>query len=257
MGKRRAFTLIELLVVIAIIALLMAILMPALQRARALAKRVKCLSNLKDLTLAWNMYVDESDDKMVNGDAFDDNGAEPVIPYAADGKHPGEQPWVGHQQNEIMIQEGALFPYTKNVKVYRCGTALPGEERNYTIATPLNGWWQLAPGASSKLWVKNRSLVRQPHGRIVFVCQGQTNRGSWDVPYKSPKWNDNASLNMRPPVRHGKGGCFSYADGHSQLFNWSEETYRIGRGEIVSTQPTTPEGMEDLRNVMRGIWGKY
>ena len=97
MGKRRAFTLIELLVVIAIIALLMAILMPALQRARALAKRVKCLSNLKDLTLAWNMYVDESDDKMVNGDAFDDNGAEPVIPYAADGKHPGEQPWVGHR----------------------------------------------------------------------------------------------------------------------------------------------------------------
>ncbi|NLH44364.1 MAG: prepilin-type N-terminal cleavage/methylation domain-containing protein, partial [Planctomycetes bacterium] len=63
MRRNRAFTLIELLVVIAVIAVLMSILMPALQRARESGKRAACLSNLKQLTLAWNMYADESDDR--------------------------------------------------------------------------------------------------------------------------------------------------------------------------------------------------
>ena len=58
MRKRKAFTLIELLVVIAIIALLMAILMPTLRRAREQGQRAVCLSNLKQLTLAWIMYAD-------------------------------------------------------------------------------------------------------------------------------------------------------------------------------------------------------
>jgi len=59
MRGKIGFTLIELLVVIAIIAVLMSILMPALNRAREQGKRSTCLSNLKQLTLAWIMYADE------------------------------------------------------------------------------------------------------------------------------------------------------------------------------------------------------
>ena len=74
--RNRGFTLIELLVVIAIIAILMAILMPALNRAREQGKRAACLSNLKQLQLAWAMYNDENDGKIVNGMGGVDRGDE-------------------------------------------------------------------------------------------------------------------------------------------------------------------------------------
>ena len=63
-GSQEAFTLIELLVVIAIIAVLMSILMPALNRAREQGRRAVCLSHLKTLTLGWMMYADENDDRI-------------------------------------------------------------------------------------------------------------------------------------------------------------------------------------------------
>jgi len=67
------FTLIELLVVIAIIAVLMAILMPALNRAREQGKRTACLNNLRQLTLGWILYADDSDDKIVHADTGRDD----------------------------------------------------------------------------------------------------------------------------------------------------------------------------------------
>lgn len=67
MCKWKAFTLIQLLVVIAVIAVLMAILMPALQRAREQGKRVVCESNLKQMSLAWIMYAQENDGKIMKG----------------------------------------------------------------------------------------------------------------------------------------------------------------------------------------------
>ncbi|MCG8700169.1 MAG: type II secretion system GspH family protein, partial [Bacteroidales bacterium] len=60
MSKKKGFTLIELLVVIAVIAVLMGILMPALSRARELAKRSVCSNNLKGLNLAWMMYANDN-----------------------------------------------------------------------------------------------------------------------------------------------------------------------------------------------------
>ena len=68
--RGRAFTLIELLVVIAIIALLMAIMVPMLRSAREQGQRAVCLSNLKQLTLAWLAYADDNDGKLVSGKAM-------------------------------------------------------------------------------------------------------------------------------------------------------------------------------------------
>ena len=65
LNNNKGFTLIELLVVIAIIALLLAILMPALQKVKELGQRAVCLSSTRQLTLAWRIYADENDDEVI------------------------------------------------------------------------------------------------------------------------------------------------------------------------------------------------
>ena len=63
--RNNAFTLIELLVVIAIIAILMAVLMPALSRAREQGKRAVCMSNIKQLNFGWLLYSHDNDDRLI------------------------------------------------------------------------------------------------------------------------------------------------------------------------------------------------
>jgi len=100
MSKSRGFTLIELLVVIAIIALLMAILMPALQRVRKQAKAVACQSNLKQWCTVWSMYLN------------DHNGS----------FHPGWAP-TSAGFRPIHTWPNVLAPYMKNEKIRFCPTA--------------------------------------------------------------------------------------------------------------------------------------
>jgi prepilin-type N-terminal cleavage/methylation domain-containing protein len=135
----RAFTLIELLVVISIIAILMAVLMPALKRAREGGKRAACLSNLKQLTLAWNMYADENDDRLVNG-------ATGYSDYTGGdwATHAGELAWIDTLDNTNWdaqiagIKRGALWPYLRNEDIYRCPTGRRGQALTYSIMFSMN-----------------------------------------------------------------------------------------------------------------------
>ena len=140
MNKKSGFTLIELLVVIAIIAILMALLMPALNRAREQGKRAVCLGGLKQLGLSWVLYADDNDDKLVNGAAGGYNDA---------ARHPNEHPWVGRcwaqnygqgkqlpeEEQAAEIRNGALWPYAKTIGIYGCPTAYRGELLSYGIDT--------------------------------------------------------------------------------------------------------------------------
>ncbi len=107
--RRVGFTLIELLVVIAIISILVAILFPVFSRARESARRASCASNLKNIGLAWMMYIQDYDD------------VTPVLSY---GSPPKIFYWYASQTltpvNEYNSQEGFIQPYMKNAQILDC-----------------------------------------------------------------------------------------------------------------------------------------
>jgi len=259
MCKSRAFTLIELLVVIAIIAVLMAILIPTLNRAREQGKRAACLNNVTQLGLAWVLYADDNDDKIVNG--CTGKGGENPIPADEDGwVH-----WAGYtdttrEADQIKaIKEGALFSYCKSEKLYKCPTGLRGEMRTYAIVDSMNGW-------PSGPRIKNRMQITRPGERAIFLDEGWVTFASWSVPYDREAWwgstvtvagilaADNRHKDP-PPVRHGNGTNFSFADGHSEYWKWKDpRTTSYGRLEVGST-PNQP-GNPDLHRVQKAVWGK-
>ncbi len=128
MCKRNAFTLIELLVVIAIIAVLMAILMPALKRAKEQGERAVCLSNLKQLGLAWILYADDNEDKLVSceaGGTWRSQFGEPWVgvTWASGWAQGGQLPEDSQIQG---IKDGALWPYGQRDKSLQVPHRLQG-----------------------------------------------------------------------------------------------------------------------------------
>jgi prepilin-type N-terminal cleavage/methylation domain-containing protein/prepilin-type processing-associated H-X9-DG protein len=264
MTRKEGFTLIELLVVIAIIAVLMAILMPALNRVKEQGKRATCLYNLKQLSLCWIMYADENDDKIVNGDNGEYTGM-----YSAgrpfDDSHYNEDPWVQRDYDVTNMREkrrsielGALYPYTRSLEVYKCPTVGKivrsgvQEEiyRTYSVSDSMNckGWSDM----NAKM-LKKRLEIPNPAYRIVYVDDGGTSpaaMGGWTVQVTEETWWD------PPPVRHGDGTTFSFADGHSDYHKWKDPR-TIEFGKRVPPQAGSPAqaGNEDLQWAAVAMWG--
>jgi prepilin-type N-terminal cleavage/methylation domain-containing protein/prepilin-type processing-associated H-X9-DG protein len=276
--KSTGFTLIELLVVIAIIAILLAILMPALSRVREQGRRAVCLNHIRTLTLCWIMYADENDDRIVNGEAYWAPTAAPTAPAPTSGPHTGERYWVGndcannYMQGEqrpldVQIQAirlGALFPYCKTEKVYRCPTGIRGEMRTYSTSYGMNGCFDAAGTYNGNqgvrvgpvvLMVKRRAeiAVPAPAYRLVFLDEGRITPDSYAIHYLKPSWWD-------PPfVRHGDGTNVSFADGHSDYWKYKgAETIRIGKmlNPPHNYAPTTEEGLADVQKMQKATWGR-
>ncbi|MCX5646602.1 MAG: type II secretion system protein [Phycisphaerae bacterium] len=260
MRTQKAFTLIELLVVIAIIAILMAVLMPALKRAREGGKRASCLSNLKQLTLAWSMYADENDDRLVNGaTGFSNYSGGDWATHAnelawIDGFHPDPADWDAQIQD---IKRGALWPYLRNEKIYACPTGRRGQALTYSIMFSMNAVCHTEVHGVQGAHVKKRSEIKPAVGlRLVFIDEGYMTSDAYAVNYSKEMWWDN------PPVRHGDGATLSFADGHVDYWKWKGiDTIKSARDYEnkdpgVNWSPTTDDGYQDLYAMQKGCWGK-
>ena len=247
MAERKGFTLIELLVVIAIIALLMAILVPALNAAREHGKRAVCLSNLGQLTVAWIMYADDSQGKLCTA-------------------------WVGRQDNWVNVvaknsseaqqikamKSGVLFPYVNNVRLYKCPTGVPGEMVTYSIAASMWGnSIAVHQDHPKEMCFKNRFQIQRAGERIVFVDEGKWPGSPWGVWHDRPMWWD------IPTIRHSNGTNWSFADGHAVYHKWVDKRTMELALLLPPYQSVNPDfasvshpGNEDLYWVQRGIWGK-
>ena len=228
----RAFTLVELLVVIAIIAILAAMLLPALSRAKRKATGAACLSNLKQLSLAWTMYTTDNQERMVN--FLETLNARNEIPWRWQNPPravvfpPGTSPEDRIRMTvEDGYRQGALFPYAPNPGIIHC----PGDTRiglkagaGYTYASvspvgTLNGETpvfykvtQLTKTSEKFLWVEEND----PRGE---------NLGSWIMNQAGNDANNFAGSSWidSPAAFHGRTSNFTWADGHATSHKWLDQ----------------------------------
>ncbi len=231
------FTLIELLVVIAIIAILAALLLPVLSKAKLKATAGNCRSNLKQLAYGWMMYCDDNRDLLVNFDLKDGPNPNRDKPWRyKDPPVPPPYPAGSSARDQFMIRyragfkQGALAPYLLNPDVAHC----PGDRRATCpvgSGASASGWFAWASysgigtlnGEHPQLY--KRAELRHPTEVFLWLEENDPrgeNLGSWIMNAGTPPAFANASLIDSPAVFHLNSSTFNYADGHVASRRWHD-----------------------------------
>ena len=236
--SRGAFTLIELLVVIAIIAILAAMLLPALAKAKAKAQGIKCVNNNRQLLIAWHMFSTDNSDELARG-AGTAVGDVNELTASWDGGSRMDQD--AENTNPANFQRGQLWPYLKSVEILKCPAdpkiGGPAGARKPTIrSTAYNAWMNpVAPfnnAGNPRIFRKQSNIGGgiSPSECWAFIEENHLSiNDGWFViqgPKTSTEWVD------CPGSYHNKAGSLSFADGHSEIKKW--------RDTSVQKPPTGP-----------------
>jgi prepilin-type N-terminal cleavage/methylation domain-containing protein/prepilin-type processing-associated H-X9-DG protein len=218
-----AFTLVELLVVIAIIAILAAMLLPALAKAKTRAKSAVCISNLHQMTLASYDYTLAENDFMP-----------PSMTPGEVGVRGNPNSWVlGNAQSDTdttNIQRGVLYPFVGTPSVYRCPgdksivTDHPGllRTRSYSM-----NWWLNSDRGDGNNPINNPedktklSQLTAPSQIFVLADEHKDSINDGTLVVLSDKYAPTNQWQDLPSDRHSHGCNLSFADAHAQWQKWN------------------------------------